>query len=368
MRQTVLVMEEQSRSHDEGSARSAETRQTPAAKRRAPTIYDVASRAGVAPSTVSRAFARPGRVSFETAERIRAAADELGYRARTISRRSDSREGTRMIALVLADISNPVYIDLLRGAEEAAAEAGYTLLVANAQESVTREQEALERVLPLVDGVLMVSSRMSDSAVRMTAKQKPTIMLNRAVSGVVSVVSDNAMGTRRAVEHLVSQGVRDITYIAGPEASWADGMRWRAVRETGAALHARIHRLGPTAPTLAGGRTAALQWIPQRTRGVICYNDLMALGFVRTLHEQGLSVPGDAAVVGYDNIMGLPLLSPTMSTIAAPVQALGSTAAKNLIAMIRGAQPTSSRPLVLPTKLVVRQSSTVADRRPARRR
>lgn len=361
-------MEDQSRGQSEGPAQPAAAQDPSAPKRRAPTIYDVARLAGVAPSTVSRAFARPGRVSFETAERIRAAADELGYRARTIARRTDSREGTRMIALVLSDISNPVYFDLLRGAEEAAADADYTILLANAQETVKKEQEALDRVLPLVDGVLMVSSRMSDSAVRMAAKQKPTIMLNRAVSGVVSVVTDNAMGTRRAVEHLVAQNIRDITYVSGPEASWTDGMRWRAVRETGAALHARIHRLGPTAPTIAGGRSAALSWLQHRTGGVICYNDLMAIGFMRTLQENGLTVPRDAAVIGYDNIMLLPYISPSLSTIAAPVQAVGSTATKNLVAMIRGAQPTSSRPLVLPSKLVVRQSSRVLEPPAARRR
>lgn len=360
MGQTVVVTEDQTSSAAETSA-GGSTTGLPAAKRpgthSAPTIYDVAKRAGVAPSTVSRAFARPGRVSFETAERIRAAAEALGYRARTISRNSDGRTGTRMIALVLPDISNPVYIDMLRGAEEAAADAGYTLILANSQESVRREQEALDRVLPLVDGILLVSSRMSDSGVRMTAKQKPTIILNRAVSGVVSVVTDNGLGTRRAVEHLAEQGVHAITYVAGPEASWADGMRWRAVREAGAALHVRIHRLGPVPPTIPGGRTAALHWIQHRTRGVICYNDLISIGFVRTLREQGYGVPGDAAVIGFDNVMSLPYLTPSMSTVAAPMHAVGATATKNLVAMIRGAQPTSSRPMMLPTKLVVRQSS-----------
>lgn len=328
----------------------------------APTIYDVAKLAGVAPSTVSRAFARPGRVSYETAERIREAADDLGYRARTISRNADGRAGSQMIALVVTDISNPAFFDLVRGAEEAAAEAGYTLLLANSQESDRKEREALERVLPLVDGVLLTSSRMSDSAVRMTAKQKPTIIMNRAVSGVVSVVTDNPTGTRRAVEHLAAQGCKDITYVAGPEASWADGMRWRAVREAGVEHHLRIHRIGPATPTVAGGRAAALAWAANRTPGVICYNDLVAMGFVRTVHEMGLHVPEDVAVIGYDNIMSLSFLNPSMSTIAAPMHAVGTTAAKNLVAMIKGALPTSNRPLVLPTKLVVRQSSDINGR------
>lgn len=328
----------------------------------APTIYDVAKLAGVAPSTVSRAFARPGRVSYETAERIREAAHELGYRARTISRHAEDQGGTHMIALVVTDISNPVFFEVIRGVEEAAAEAGYTLLLANSQESDRREREALERVLPLVDGVLLASSRMSDSAVRAVAKQKPTIIMNRAVAGVVSVVTDNPTGTRRAVEHLARQGCKDVTYVAGPETSWADGMRWRAVREAGMEHHLRIHRIGPAAPNAAGGRAAALAWADNRTPGVICYNDLVAMGFVRTVHEMGLRIPEDVAVIGYDNIMSASFLTPGLSTIAAPMHAVGATGAKNLVAMIKGASPTSNRPLVLATKLVIRSSSDILGR------
>lgn len=345
-----------------GEENTAPTQHRRRSRGSSPTIYDVAKLAGVAPSTVSRAFARPGRVSYETAERIREAAEELGYRARTISRNADSRNDTQMIGLVVTDISNPAFFDVIRGVEEAATEAGYTLLLANSRESDRREREALERILPLVDGVLLASSRMSDSAVRMAAKQKPTIIMNRAVSGVVSVVTDNPTGTRHAVEHLASQGCKDITYVAGPEASWADGMRWRAVREAGVEQHVRIHRIGPASPTVAGGRAAALAWAANRTPAVICYNDVVAMGFMRTVHEMGLSIPEDVAVIGYDNIMSVSFLSPSLSTIAAPMHAVGATAAKNVVAMIKGAVPTSNRPLVLPTKLVIRQSSDIAGR------
>lgn len=323
-----------------------------------PTIYDVARAAGVAPSTVSRTFARPGRVSFETAQRVRDAAEELGYRSTSVSRSGTEQDRrTNMIAVVVSDISNPAYFDLIRGAEEAAAEAGYIVLLAHTHESDRKEREALERTLPLVDGVLLTSSRMSDSAIRMMAKQKPTIVVNRAVNGVACVVPDNPRGMRRAAEHLATAGHRSILYVAGPEASWTDGTRWRALRESALELELRAHRLGPFDPTAEGGRQAAVRWLEHRVPAVVLYNDLMAMGFLRELRRHGVRVPEDVAVVGFDNIQGLDFISPSLTSVAAPMQALGATAVNNLLAMTRGAAPTSNRPMVLPSRLVVRESS-----------
>lgn len=325
-----------------------------------PTIYDVARAAGVAPSTVSRTFARPGRVSFETAQRIRAAAEELGYRAKSVTLPgSEQDRRTNMIALVVSDISNPAYFELIRGAEEAAAEAGYIVLLAHTHESDRKERQALERTMPLVDGILLTSSRMSDSAIRMMAKQKPTIIVNRAVNGVASVVPDNQRGMRRAAEHLAMVGRRSIVYAAGPEASWTDGMRWRALREAALELELRVHRLGPYEPTSDGGRQAAVKWLEHRVPAVILYNDLMAMGFLRELRGHGVRVPEDVAVVGFDNVQGLDLISPSLTSVAAPLVALGATAVNNLLAMTRGASPTSNRPMVLPTRLVMRESSAL---------
>src|SRR3954447_6415559 len=193
---------------------------------KAPTIYDVAAAAGVAPSTVSRAFSRPGRVNSATAQRIRDVATELGYRATPLAR-GLSTARTMTIALVISDITNPFYFEMIRGAQTAVAEAGYTMLLADTQESDRLERESIERALPSVEGIVLASSRMSDSAIRMMAKQKPLVVLNRAVVDVPSVVTDNSRGARRAAEHLGGLGHDVITYIAGPEASWADGMRWR---------------------------------------------------------------------------------------------------------------------------------------------
>ncbi|HET8601416.1 MAG TPA: LacI family DNA-binding transcriptional regulator [Segeticoccus sp.] len=327
-----------------------------AGQRRPPTIYDVARAAGVAPSTVSRAFSRPGRVNAETAERIRQAAEELGYRVNPLARGLSSHR-TAMIALMISDITNPFYFPIIRGAESAVAEAGYTMLLADTQESDRMERQALERSLPTVEGIVLASTRMSDSAIRMTAKQKPMIVLNRAVRDVPSVVTDNARGMRRAAEHLGELGHDHLTYVAGPEASWADGMRWRALREAGVELELRVRRIGPVAPTVRGGTDAVQAWTERPTTGVIAYNDQVAIGLIRGITARGIAVPRDVSVVGFDNIFAADLVSPGLTTVAAPLHALGSTAARNLIALIGGATSRAGRPAVLPTRLVIREST-----------
>src|SRR3954453_17165551 len=152
----------------------------PPTRERAVTIYDVARAAGVAPSTVSRAFSRPGRVNAGTAERVRTVADELGYRTNPLAR-ALSTARTGMVALMVSDVGNPFYAEVIRGAQTAASAAGCTILLADAQESGRRERSALERLLPTVDGVVLAGTRMADSAIRMIAKQKPVVVLNRAV-------------------------------------------------------------------------------------------------------------------------------------------------------------------------------------------
>jgi LacI family repressor for deo operon, udp, cdd, tsx, nupC, and nupG len=320
------------------------------------TIYDVAGAAGVAPSTVSRTFSRPGRVSSETAERVRGAAERLGYRANPIAR-ALSTSRTRMIALVVSDITNPFYSGIVRGAQEAAGRAGYTVLLVDTRESDQRERAAVERAMPAVDGILLASSRMSDSAIRMMSKQKPVVVLNRAVVDVPCVVTDIPRGMRRAVEHLGELGHDHITYLAGPEASWADGMRWRSLRESALDLELKVRRIGPFAPDVDGGGRAVAEYLESPTSAAIAYNDQIAIGFMRGLRAVGVQVPRETSVIGFDNIVAADLVTPALTTVAAPLHTEGSTATIHLMAMIDGVVAHTGGPVVLPTRLVVREST-----------
>ncbi|CAA9307255.1 MAG: hypothetical protein AVDCRST_MAG61-1424 [uncultured Friedmanniella sp.] len=334
---------------------SEEEAPTAGRRGRSPSIYEVAAAAGVAPSTVSRALSRPGRVSFRTAEHVREVAARLGYRTDLRNRRIEG-EPTSMLAMVVADITNPVFFGMIRGAERTAVHAGYTMVLVETQESEEFERGLLARVLPLVDGAILTSSRLSDSAIRSVAKATPLVVLNRLVDQVPSVASDNVRAVKKAVEHLVEAGHRSLSYLAGPDASWANGMRWRGLLEAAHELDIKVRQIGPLVPTMAGGRQAATAWLASPTTGVVAYNDLVAIGFIQGVQQAGLGVPGDVSVVGFDNIRDAELVQPALTTIATPLVSLGSAAVNHLLATSRVSTSRYSS-FVLPARLVLRSST-----------
>ena len=119
----------------------------------------------------------------------------------------------------------------------------------------------------------------------------------------------------------------------------------------------RIRRTGPFAPTVNGGVEAAAVWAQHRTSAVVAYNDMVAIGFVRGAGRLGAQVPEDVSVVGFDNSAVAELVSPELTTVAAPLHALGQTAAKNVLAMVGGARSHAEEPMQLPTRLVIREST-----------
>ena len=322
-----------------------------------PTIYDVAREAGVSASTVSRAYSRPGRVNAQTALRVFTAAERLGYRwDRLNGQPLAERPDHRAIGLVIADVTNPFYGDIIKGAYEAAREAGLQLILSHTNESPEVERETIEQELGQVDGLVIASSRMTDSALRMMAKQKPLVLLNRIIPEVNCVVSDHQRGIRRAAEYLGSLGHERIHYVAGPETSWSDGVRWRSLREAAHELSLDVRRVGPNEPTVLAGVGAARQVAKLDATAVLAYNDQLAIGVMKGLRKLTLGVPGDVSVVGIDNIIFDELVEPTLTTIAAPLYRMGFSGVQNCIAVAAGAR-TSGRPLVLPVRLVVRQST-----------
>ena len=324
---------------------------------RRPTIYDVARAAGVAASTVSRAYARPGRVNAETAQRVFRAAETLGYRSGRIDgQRPGERVAQEAIGLVIADVTNPFYGEIIKGGYEAAREAGYQLILTHTNESPEAERHTIERELEQVDGIVIASSRMTDSALRMVAKQKPTVLLNRIIPEASCVVTDNDRGIRRAAEHLGALGHERVFYVGGPEASWSDGMRWRALREAATELELDVRRIGPNEPTILAGLAAAQRVAQVGATAVLAYNDQLAIGVMKGLRKLGLAVPGEVSVVGFDNIVFADVVEPALTTIASPLYRMGFTGVQNCIAVAQGAHP-SGAPLILPIRLVVRQST-----------
>ena len=328
----------------------------PGLSERAVTIYEVAKAAGVSPSTVSRTFSRPGRVSVRTADHVRETAARMGYRDDAVFRPVLPKR-SRIIGFVVSDVTNPFYFALLRGAEAVAAKAGYTILLMDAQESVDRERKNLQKMLPFVDGVLVASSRMSDTVLRSVAKTHPLVVLNRVVTGLTCVVPDAQYGMRRAIDHLKKLGHTHIHYLSGPDASWMSGLRWLSVREAAADGSFTPHRIGPITPTVEGGVAAAREVANREATAVFAYNDLVAMGLIHGLRALNLRVPEDVSVIGFDNIFASDLVTPALTTIATPMGKLGDAAVTHIIAALSGSRHVVSAPISVPVKLIVREST-----------
>ncbi len=330
---------------------------------RRPTIYDVAQEAGVAASTVSRAYSRPGRVNAETAQKVFEAAERLGYRSGPPRGQNPGDTAVHeSIGLVVADVTNPFYGEIIKGAYEAAREHGYQLILTHTNESPEVERQSIEREMDQVDGVVIASSRMNDSALRMTAKQKPMVLLNRTIPEAICVISDGHRGMRQVVDYLSGLGHERIDYVSGPENSWSDGVRWRALLEAAAELGVEVRRIGPNEPTMLAGLAASRRVVALESTAVVAYNDAVAIGVMKGLRKLGISVPGEVSIVGFDNIVYDELVEPALTTVAAPLYRMGFTGVQNCIALAHGAAPTGA-PLVLPVRLVVRQSATQCRRK-----
>ncbi|WP_280436547.1 LacI family DNA-binding transcriptional regulator [Nocardia carnea] len=331
---------------------------------RPPTIYDVAAAAGVSPSTVSRAFSRPGRVSAETASRIHRIAADLGYRANALTGVS-ARERTSAVAMVVPDVTNPVYFGLIHGFEAAATSAGYTVVLADTRWSMRQERTVLDRILPAVDGLVVTGSRLSDRGMRAAAGHRALVMLNRIVPGTRTVLVDTAAGVDAALRHLAGLGHRSVTYVGGPPASWAEGMRWRSLLDAAPRFGLKVCRVGPYPPTMAGGTAAVDELRRDLPSAVLVFNDLVAIGILHGVKEAGIRVPDEMSVIGFGNVVGADFCTPPLTTVGTPMRAMGTTAFEQLQRAMSG-EPMDNHAIVsLTAHLVVRRSTGVVKvRRP----
>ena len=297
------------------------------------TIYDVAKEAGVAPSTVSRTFSRPGRVNAETAARVRKIAEKIGYRATTTS--FTSAQSTQLIAVSVPDIANPTYTETIKGIRREASAAGYSIILLDTNEIDEQNSETLERSMGLAEGLILVSPRLTDAAIQEIAKQRPVVTLNREVPGVPAVISDARQGIQEIVAHLYDLGHRSLTFLPGPVHSYDDTQRWQALLEQCSRRKMAIRRTPPRRPTVAGGAAASRDWMQRRTSAVIAHNDLMAMGFIIAVTSLGIDVPRDVSVVGTDNIFMSSLITPTLTTVTASRRTQGSLAFGQLLEQLR---------------------------------
>lgn len=323
---------------------------TPSPRRRT-TILDVAAEAGVAASTVSRAFTNPQRVNAVTRAHVLEVAERLGYVPNPSARALGSGR-TNTYALLVPDITNPYFAGVIKGAERAASAAGRTLVLGDTQENPAVEQQLVRRLGAAVDGLVLSAARSTDQALRAVAEEHRVALLNRVLPAVPCVVADFDSGTRQIVDHLASWGHRSLVFLAGPAESWSGVRRWAGLEAAAAAAGVTAKRLGPYSPTLDGGPAAADAALASGASAVVCHNDMLAIGVLRRLTARGVRVPDDLSVVGFDDILGAELCQPALTTLAEPTETAGARAVELLLA-----PPSASGVVSLPTKLRVRDST-----------
>lgn len=325
------------------------------------TITDVARRAGVSTMTVSRVVNNKGEVRPETRSRILQVIAETGYRPNAIAR-SLITQKTMTIGLVVPDLTNPFFPDVVRGAEDEAFKQGYTLYVSDIAEQPDREAQVLERLeASRVDGVIVCASRLPDEQlIELLSHQQAAVVINREtpISVAGMVCNDDTYGAMLAVHHLLQTGRKRIGMLTGPPASRAGRLRSRgyenALSVTGHEV--RSGWLEPCESNEHGGYSGFKRLLKRHKnlQAVFCYNDLVALGALQAAQEMGLRVPDDVALIGYDDIRMAALATPPLTTLRVNRYGLGMAAFQMLLARIEGKQPPA---VLLRPELVVRQSA-----------
>lgn len=321
-------------------------------------IKDVAEKAGVSPSTVSRALNDHPRISQETKERIQRLAAEMGYSPSAVARSLVTKH-TRTVGFAVAWVSDPFLAPLLRGVEDFAVENGYTVVLSSFYNEAQRERELLSTFRERrVDGVIVESSRLDAEHYPLPDQfGLPIVLINRP-EYVHSVSTDNYQGGRLATEHLVALGHSRIGYIAAERGRRTNVDRLEAYKRV---LQARGSAFEPDLVAQGdgyaeGGKEAMrrLLALPSPPTAVFCYNDLTAIGAARATREAGLRVPDDVSLIGFDDIELAAYVHPPLTTVRQPAYELGRRAMEMVLALMENEREVTST--MLEGELVVRES------------
>ncbi|MET8310355.1 LacI family DNA-binding transcriptional regulator [Micromonospora sp. NPDC005173] len=330
-------------------------------------IKEVARHAGVSLGTVSNVLNRPDMVAPATRQRVLDAITTLGY-VRNDSARQLRAGHSRTVAIVVLDVANPFFTDVVRGAEQVIEEAGAMLVVCNSGEDGARERRHLELLEEQrVRGVLItpVDHGPQPNLDRLIDRGIPVVLVDRGTGRVnrCSVAVDDVLGGRLAMDHLLDQGHHRIAYLGGPLsiAQVADRHAGAAAALEERGSDAELRVAVTISLTVAAGRRAAeeLLTLPARQRptAVFCANDLIALGVLQELTARGLRVPADVAIVGYDDIEFADAAAVPLSSVRQPRDQLGRTAAQLLLEEAEAGDRHQHRHVVFQPELVVRRSS-----------
>lgn len=338
---------------------------TPNTKKPTVRLTDVAKMVGVSTATVSRALANPESVSPTTRKLILDAVRKAGYTPNVAARNLRVRH-TKMVLVVVSQISNVVFAEVLSGIDEELNLHGYGLIIGHLDNKAEREDHFVRVALSgAVDGILLLSLRQLPSGARGTILDAglPTVVLNEHIPGVnvPEVTVNDRESSAQMVAHLAGLGHRHIGHIAGPDHNFT-----AVERKIGFEQGLRDAGLDPAQAPVWQGRYllsdgaacgAAFLKMSPRPTAIFAANDEMAIGFVKYVTEHGLRVPQDVSVAGFDGIAFADYLAPTLTTLLQPRREVGRVAARLLVQQLQGQAVAAQTQLK--AKLMIRNSTGV---------
>jgi len=326
-------------------------------------IRDVAREAGVSIASVSRVLKGTRQVSSETKAAVLAAAEKLGYRTNYLAS-ALRRQATRTLGMVVPRIANPYFIALVQTIEESAQAKGYELLLCDSTDDTAIEGRRVRALLSRqVEGIIIIPCDEKGSAetVREALREVPVVSLDRSIRGISMdlVCVDNRAGIIAIIDHLAGKARRRLTFVGARQTVSTARERLESYREY-------VRELDPPSAervmlgefTVEWGEQAAERILADGSppEAVVCGNDLIAAGVIRTLRGRGLDVPGDIAVTGFDDIELCRFIEPAITTVHQPLRDIGAEGARKLFARIESACRPATRVRIIP-RLVVRASS-----------
>ena len=329
-----------------------------------PTIRDVAKRAGVAPITVSRVINRSGNVSPATLSRVEKAIEELGYVPNYLAR-SLRLKRSHTLALVVTDITNPFWTTVVRGVEDAAQDAGFSVILCNTDESESKQEQYLDVLIQKqVDGILLVPATSNGRIVAWIQKQRtPIVILDRAIEDVpVDVVRcDSQGGAYQLLQHLFSLGHRQIAVLTGSRrvstASERVAGYIQAMEDAGIQVHKSWVQYGAFSQASGYEMAQRILEVDPRPTALLAGNNFIAIGALRAFKDAGLDVPGDMSVVSFDDLTPDLVIDPFLTVADQPAYEMGQQATGLLLARLSGEAPEGPQEILLPIQITARSSS-----------
>jgi LacI family repressor for deo operon, udp, cdd, tsx, nupC, and nupG len=327
-----------------------------------PTIIDVAAIAGVSTATVSRVLSQPDRVAEPTRVRVLEVIRSSGYAPNVAARTLRTLRAAKIL-LTVPDISNPFFASVIRGAAEAAREAGYAIVVGDTRHDPQVEDQYAEMLSRReVDGLIFLGHRLPESLRALLSRQGVSAPIVNGCEyspdiGVPSVHIDNAAAADDAIEHLIGLGHREIGVVTGPPLSpiTRDRLCGAINAATRHGLQDRLQvRTADYSARSAFEQTRDL--LAHHVTAIFCFSDEMALGALSAVGQAGLSCPGQVSVIGFDDLPLAPFFQPALTTIAQPKGLIGRRTVELLVDILRGTEKPGWQ-VTLPHQLLVREST-----------